>query len=278
MKFKPIHIILVIVLLIESIVLGVTLAHRITPTDITTKDCVAIPVTYEANEDATYQVLSLFDKHEVPAFTFADDTNTYNFTGDAAQFINYYQNEELFNAAYPDASPEAWTAYKSAVMQAARDATNTEHTQLQYVKKVANGWYGTPTNIMVDNLGYYTLNMSTTIASWATAFDGILPMSNGTQINELALPAIVRVGDDGEEYNAMIMMVINDDGNTANNASANEVHINVYFGAKLMKDFHNQPIHIYTMNGEGTQYLSYMKINASFTAQVMETRYRDILH
>lgn len=274
MKLKPIHIILIVLLLVEAIVLGVVLGKNHSSNTQPANKQTELLVTYEANKDGSYNLLSIFDAAEEPKITFTYNDTAYTFDHPLVDIVESFRSYEEFAKIQENATEEMWSAYTDAVSRHVAEALQTEHTVLGYIRDIAKTWYGVNHELLYNNNGFYTLNAFTTINQFEAIFAEYRIEKDGAAASEMALGATVEI--EGTKYPALVYMVITDDGNSENNATANEVSVHVVFGDKFLDDISNKPVKIYYCSPDGSKYIGHSDMKVSFFANIVESKYRDM--
>lgn len=275
MKLKAIHWVLIAVLLIEAVVLGIwfgTKDNQEPPSDVKPTELL---LTYDANEDGSYNLLSLLAAVEEPDIAFTFNDVEYKYDASLVELVDAYRSLGNYKKLQEDATEELWAEFQNQVMIATRKNTNKQHASIQYIRNIATN-YGIPHEHMYDNNGMYTINTTTTINNWEAIFaDYIIKDENGAAVNELAMGATVRIGE--TDYNALVYTVVNPDGDANNNSTAQEVSVHILFGVDILQDIATSDATIYYLKPDGSEYFAHSDIKVTYMATSNEARYRDLL-
>lgn len=276
MKFKPIHWILIVVLLVEACVLGVWFGTRNTShPDDTTKQTELL-LTYDANEDGSFSLLSLFANIAELNIAFQHNDHEYTYNVSLVELVDAYSNFDKYKVMEKDATEELWTKFKEQVGIIANQRANQEHAAIEYIRNVASSGYNVPHEQLYNNLGAYTINASTTINNWQSVFsDYIVRDENNNVTNELALGATVRIKE--QDYDAIVYTMVNSDGNDNNNSTAPEVSVHILFGDHIISDIPTSDATIYYLKPDGSEYFAHSDVKLTYMATGNEARYRDLL-
>lgn len=272
MKLKPIHIILIVIVVIEIIVLGCILGWKGTFAGSTHNP--ELLITYDADSNGRYSVLSLFENMQEPDITFQYNGTEYVFDQNIINITSAYRSYDTFTSLQANATPEMWNAYKDAVSRHVAETLRQEHPVMTYIRNIASAWYNVPDSLLQSNQGFYTLNTYASIAQWESVFSQYRIQQNNSAANEMALGAIVKI--DNIEYPAIAYMVITDDGDDKNNATASEVTIHVVFGKDFLQDINAQDATITYLTPDGSQIAGYSEMKVQFFASPIESRYREL--
>lgn len=279
MKFKPIHWILIAVFLIEVCTLGVWLGTRKTNNTSNPENPVKqteLLLAYDANEDGSFNLLSLFANIDDPNITFKYDEKEYAYNIPLIELTDAYSSFEKYQALEQDATEELWVKFKEQVNIFTNQRANQEHAVIDYIRNVASSGYNVPHEQLYNNLGAYTINASTTINNWQAVFaDYIIRDDHNNVTNELALGATVRIGD--KDYNAILYTIVNSDGDTNNDSTAPEVSVHILFGDNIISDIATSEATIYYLKPDGSEYFAHSNLKVAYTATGNEARYRDLL-
>jgi hypothetical protein len=273
MKLKPLHWVLIAILLIEAIVLGAMIGTNMTSQN-TSPNKSELLVTYTSNEKGQYELLSIFAEENSEPISFKADGNTYTTDKSISEITEAYRNFNQFEVLFPNATKGMWSEYKFAVDAYIDAKLKKEHPVMEYVRGIASKWYGVNHELLYNNSGFYTINTETTINAWESIFKSYQIKENNNAINEMALGATVVIDD--ISYNAIAYMVVSDDGDAKNNSTAKEVSVHIVFGDKFMKDITGSTAMVYYLNPDGTTYIGHSEIPIVFMADTVEARYRDL--
>ena len=275
-KLKPIHWILIAVILIEAIVLGVWFGGRSVENSPTPTTPTELLLNYTANEDGSFTLLSMLQNAEDINVSFTYNDKTYTYDTDLVTFTEAYQNFEKYQELEPDATKELWEEFQNYVSGEVNQHVNKQHASIEYIRNIAKSGYSVPHEQLYENRGLYTINATTTIDNWNAIFaDYILTDEAGNTVNELALGATIRIGE--TDYRAMVYTIIHSDNDNTNNHSAQEVAVHILFGDHMLSDITLSDATIYYLKPDGSEYFAHSKLKVTYTASSNEARYRDIL-
>lgn len=267
-KLKPLHWILIAVLLVEIITciwFFTRPTNNVLPND--------TELTLQCEQaDGVYTLHSIFDEAEVTTFKFVDNAQEYVFDSNVVDMIEFYRNQESFSRFYPTASDTAWAAYKEAVETYLDEQVNQQHAGLEYIKSVATEWYQVESNTTFNNNGFYTIQTTTTLNEWLPLFEQYQLSGYDGTLDEMALSAILRIND--TQYPAMVYMRVMADSDTTNNDTAPEVTISVLFGDSFIQDFSNSEATLYFLKPDGSEYFAHSTLQIAFHANLTENHYR----
>ena len=272
MTVKPIHIVLIAIVVIEIIALGCILGWKETFARSTHNP--ELLITYDADSNGRYSVLSLFENMQEPDITFQYNDTDYVFDQNIINITSAYRSYDTFTSLQENATPEMWHAYKDAVARNVAETLRQEHPVMTYIRNIASAWYNVPDSLLQSNQGFYTLNAYASITQWESVFSQYRIQQNNSAANEMALGAIVKIDD--IEYPAIAYMVITDDGDDKNNATASEVTIHVVFGDDFLNDVNAQDATITYLTPDGSQIAGYSEMKVQFFASPIESRYREL--
>lgn len=275
MKFKPIHWILIVVLLIEACILGICLGTR-NKSAATVSTPAELLLTYDTNEDGSFTLLSLFANADEPEITFQYGEKQYVYDSPLVELVDAYRQFEKFKTLEPTATEDLWIEFQEHVSTAINARTNQEHAAIEYIRNIASSGYNVPHEQLHNNMGYYTINATTTINNWNDIFaDYIIKDDSGNVPTELAMGATVRI--DETDHNAIVYTVVNSDSDTKNNSTAPEVSVHILFGDYILDDINLSNATIYYLRPDGSEYFAHSDVKLHYLAAGNEARYRDIL-
>ncbi len=261
MKLKPLHIILICIIIIECVLIGLHFTSKENPIS---QSVVTLTPSYSMDNEKSHPLSSLLSDAECPTFKFGNNENTLlEFNGSPVDFLTQYHEKPAFHETYPKATDEDWTAYRDAATGFAIQEQDTYNHTLEYARSVA-GWYNVNPELLRNNTGLYTITFTTSITEWNKAFEKCLSQSAAK--TELALGAAVRI--DETDYEAAVYMVV--DGSV--------VRYHVMFGTKFLSDFNAKDVKISIFTPDGTSVIAQTVIRTSHLADMMESRYRSILN
>lgn len=273
-KLKPLHWILIAVLLVEAIVLGVWFGSRGETPQV--EQQTELLLNYNANEDGSFSLLSLIATAEAPTLKFTYQDKEYTYDMSLIEMVEAYKSFDKFKEYEPEATNELWLEFQDQLTIATHRQTNKQHASIEYIRDIAKDGYGVPHEQLYDNRGMYTINAVTTINNWESVFkDYLVKGENGETVSELALGATVRIGD--KDYNAIVYTMVNADEDSSNNSTAEEVSVHILFGDHILSDIDLSEATIYYLKPDGSAYFAHSNIKLTYMANSNEARYRDIL-
>lgn len=275
-QLKPIHWILIAVLLIEAVVLGIWFGGRGIETPTTPTTPTELLLNYNANEDGSFTLLSMLQNAEDIDVSFTHSDHTYTYDTDLVTLTEAYRSLEKYQELEPDATEAVWQAFQECVSGEVNQHVNKQHASIEYIRNIAKSGYNVPHEQLYENRGLYTINATTTIDNWNAIFaDYVLKDNNGNAVNELALGATIRIGE--TDYRAIVYTIIHSDNDDKNNHSAQEVAVHILFGDHMLSDITLSDATIYYLKPDGSEYFAHSNLKVTYTASSNEARYRDIL-
>ena len=273
-KLKPLHWILIAVLLVEAIVLGVWFGAKQNTNPTGSPD--ELKLTYEQNTDGSFTLLSLLNNASDIDVQFSHADTEYSYDVDLVQVVDAYRDIEKYKAIEPNATEELWNAFKDAVSGAVNKQVNQQHASIEYIRNIAKSGYNVPHEQLYNNHGMYTINTTTTIDNWTSVFAPyILSDTEGKTVNELAMGATIRIGS--TDYPAIVYTSLHPDEDKNNNDTAPEVTVHILFGDHIISDIALSDATIYYLKPDGSEYFAHSNIKVTYMASGNEARYRDIL-
>lgn len=273
-KLKPMHWILIAVLLVEAIVLGIWFGTRHQATE--QPQQTELLLHYDANEDGSFSLLSLLANAEEPVLQFTYQDVEYTYDDALVVLVDAYKSFEKFQELEPQATQELWSVFQDQLTIATHQQTNKQHASIEYIRNIAKTVYEVPHEQLYNNQGVYTINTTTTINNWESVFkDYIIKDKNGVMVSEIALGATIRIGK--TDYNAIVYTLVNADSDSSNNSTAQEVSVHILFGDHILSDIPLSDATIYYLKPDGSSYFAHSDIKLTYMATNNEARYRDIL-
>ena len=273
-KLKPLHWILIAVLLVEAIVLGVWFGAKQNSKPTGSPD--ELKLTYEQNADGSFTLLSLLNNASDIDVQFSHADTEYSYDVDLVQVVDAYRDIEKYKTIEPNATEELWNAFKDAVSGAVNQQVNQPHASIEYIRNIAKSGYNVPHEQLYNNHGMYTINTTTTIDNWTSVFAPyILTDTEGKTVNELAMGATIRIGS--TDYPAIVYTSLHPDEDKNNNDTAPEVTVHILFGDHIISDIALSDATIYYLKPDGSEYFAHSNIKVTYMASGNEARYRDIL-
>lgn len=273
-KLKPLHWILIAVLLVEAIVLGVWFGAKQNSKPTGSPD--ELKLTYEQNADGSFTLLSLLNNASDIDVQFSHADTEYSYDVDLVQVVDAYRDIEKYKTIEPNATEELWNAFKDAVSGAVNQQVNQPHASIEYIRNIAKSGYNVPHEQLYNNHGMYTINTTTTIDNWTSVFAPyILTDTEGKTVNELAMGATIRIGN--TDYPAIVYTSLHPDEDKNNNDTAPEVTVHILFGDHIISDIALSDATIYYLTPDGSKYFAHSNIKVTYMASGNEARYRDIL-
>lgn len=270
MKLKPIHYILIIILIVEIAICAWVLLR---PTNSGLPNDTQLDITYE-NVDNVYAISSIFNDAEITPFSFECDGQDFVFDGNVVDMVEMYKNKEAFAQYYQNATADAWVAYQTATSEYIEKQMETQHASLNYIQSIATQWYNVEPQTTLNNNGLYTIQAYSTLNEWVPLFSEYQINGYDKILDEMALAAIVQIGE--QQHHALVYMRVLADNDPQNNETAPEVSITVLFGDAIMNDFDNAETTIYFLRPDGSEYFAHSKLSLTFHANTTESYYRTL--
>ena len=267
-KLKPIHYVLIGILILEIIACAWIFLR---PTPDTLPSDTELILTYERVDNA-YAISSVFKDAEMSTFNFADATQELVFDGNVVDMVEMYQNIERFAQRYPNASAEAWTAYKTAAEEYLYQQMGQQHASFDYIKSVATKWYNVEPQTTLNNKGFYAMHATSTLNEWIPLFSEYQIEGYDKILDEMALSAVLQIGE--TQHPALVYMRVVADGDTTNNDVAQEVSISILFGDTFLENLNATEATLYFMRPDGSEYFAHSNLTITFLADTIESYYR----
>lgn len=267
-KLKPVHWILIVLILVEVIaVILLCIPHK-EPNDI--PQMIKLSTTYPKTQNGLCEIQTSVQEESNLSLDFVKASNpdeTLHFNGTPFRMSMLYESFDEFQDTFEDVTKEDWESYRDTAYSYTSDVLATPNEAFAYACSTASGWYNVNQSCFAENSGQYAVTLQSTTNHWNQVFEQYLyKFQDGTIANEIVLPASIVI--DKFAHPAIIYM----------SRSEDNVTMRLMFGDKYLNDFAKQTIDIYIYDANAKYELAHTMIEAEFVASETEIAYRKIFN
>jgi hypothetical protein len=267
-KIKPIHWILIALILVEIVAVVLFCIPRSQSNEI--PQMVELSTTYDKTQSGLCEIQTPIQEENNLSLDFVKASNpdeTLHFNGTPFRMSMLHESFTEFQEMFKDSTKDDWNSYRDTAYSYTSDLLATDNNAFSYACSIASGWYNVTPSCFSRNAGIYAITLQSTSNHWNQVFEQYLyKFQDGTVADEIALPASVVINK--HTYSAMVYM----------SRAADKVTMRFMFGETYIDDFTKQTVDIYIFDANAQNALAHTIIEAEFLASETEIAYRKVFN